>query len=183
MAEGEWTIRTARVEDAAELLSIYEYYVRNTVITFEYDVPGVEEFEGRIRTILKKYPYLVAESGGSVGGYAYASMFKARAAYDWAVETSIYVLRDLRGRGVGAALYRALEEALGRMHIINLNACIAYPNPESVGFHEKFGYKLVGHFTKCGYKFDRWHDMIWMEKFIGTHLIPPKPVVPFLMLP
>lgn len=183
MPEGEWTIRTAREEDAAELVAIYEYYVQNTVITFEYDVPSVAEFAGRIRTILQKYPYLVAESDGVIGGYAYASMFKARAAYDWAVETSIYIRQDLRGRGVGAALYRALEEALGRMHVINLNACIAYPNPESVGFHEKNGYKLIGHFTQCGYKFEKWHDMIWMEKFIGPHEVPPQAVVPFPMLP
>lgn len=183
MPDGEWTIRTAREEDAAELLAIYEYYVRNTVVTFEYDVPGAEEFAGRIRSVLRKYPYLVAESGGEIGGYAYASMFKARAAYDWAVETSIYVRADLRGRGVGRVLYRALEEALGRMHVINLNACIAYPNPESVGFHEKFGYSIVAHFTKCGYKFDQWHDMVWMEKFISPHDIPPKAVIPFPMLP
>ena len=183
MPDGEWTIRTASAEDAAKLVAIYEYYVRNTAITFEYDVPGAEEFAGRIANTLKKYPYLVAESGGEIGGYAYASTFKTRSAYDWAVETSIYIKKDLRGRGVGAVLYRALEEALGRMHIINLNACIAYPNPESVGFHEKFGYKAVGHFSKCGYKFDAWHDVVWMEKFIGPHDIPPKPIVSFLMLP
>lgn len=183
MPDGEWTIRTAREKDAEKLLMIYEYYVRNTVITFEYDVPSVEEFAGRIRSVLMKYPYLVAESGGEIGGYAYASMFKARQAYDWAVETSIYVRKDKRGRGVGRILYCALEEALGRMNVINLNACIAYPNPESVGFHEKFGYKTVGHFTQCGYKFGAWHDVVWMEKFIAPHDIPPRPVVPFPMLP
>ena len=182
MADGEWMIHTAREEDAAELLSIYEYYVRNTAITFECEVPSVEEFAGRIRTILKKYPYLVAESGGVIVGYAYANVFKARAAYDWAVETSIYIRKDHRGRGVGAALYRALEDVLGRMHIINLNAGVTYPNPESIGFHEKFGYKIVGHFTKCGYKFDEWRDVVWMEKFIGPHDIPPKAVIPFPML-
>ncbi len=183
MPEGEWTIRTAREEDAAELVAIYEHYVQNTVITFEYDVPSVEEFAGRIRTILPKYPYLVAESGGEIGGYAYANVFKARAAYDWAVETSIYVRKDIRGRGVGAALYCALEEMLGRMNVINLNAGVSYPNPESIGFHERFGYKIVGHFTKCGYKLGAWHDVVWMEKFIAPHDNPPKAVVPFPMLP
>ena len=182
MSDGEWTIRVAREEDAAQLLAIYEPYVRGTVITFEYDVPSVEEFAGRIRNTLRKYPYLVAESGGMIAGYAYASAFKSRAAYDWAVETSIYIRMDIRGRGVGGRLYRALEEELGRMNVLNLNACIAYPNPESVGFHEKFGYRLVGQFNQCGYKLDRWHDMVWMEKFLGAHDVPPKAVVPFSQL-
>ncbi len=183
MADGEWTIRAAREEDAAQLVSIYEPYVRDTVITFEYDVPSVEEFAGRIRNTLKKYPYLVAESDGQISGYAYASPFKSRAAYDWAVETSVYVRTDKRGQGIGARLYRALEDTLGSMHILNLNACITSPNPESIGFHEKFGYKTVGHFTQCGYKHGAWRDVVWMEKFLGPHDVPPRPVVPFPMLP
>ena len=182
MAAGELSIRTARESDAAALVSIYEPYVLRTVITFEYEVPSTEEFAGRIRSTLRKYPYLVAESGGEVVGYAYASPFKTRAAYDWAVETSIYVRMDLRGKGIGAGLYRALEEALGRMRILNLNACIGYPNPESVGFHERFGYRTVGHFSKCGYKMGAWHDVIWMEKFLGAHDAPPDPVVPYALL-
>lgn len=179
MADGELTIRTAREEDAAELLSIYAPYVRDTVITFELEAPSAEEFAGRIRNTLRKYPYLVAESGGVLLGYAYASPFKTRAAYDWAVETSVYVRTGLRGLGTGTALYGALEQALRSMNIQNLNACITWPNPESVGFHEKFGYKTVGRFTQCGFKSGAWRDVVWMEKHLGSHEAPPKPIIPF----
>jgi len=175
-------IRPAREEDAAALVSIYEPYVLNTAITFEYTVPSVEDFAGRIRATLKKYPYLVAELDGEAVGFAYASSFKARAAYDWAVETSIYLRMDMRGKVMGGKLYRALEDALMKMGILNLNACIGYPNPESVGFHERNGYKIVGHFSKCGYKLNAWHDVVWMEKFIGEHDVPPAGVTPFSML-
>jgi phosphinothricin acetyltransferase len=179
MPDGECLIRLAREEDAVELLSIYAPYVRDTVVTFEYDVPGAEDFAGRIRNTLRKYPYLVAESEGRILGYAYASPFKTRAAYDWAVETSIYIRRDARGRGTGGQLYRALEEALRRMNIQNLNACITTPNPESIGFHERFGYRTVGQFTQCGFKHGAWRDVVWMEKFLGDHAVPPKPFIPF----
>lgn len=181
--DGRLAIRTALESDAAEILAIYEPYVLNTVITFETEVPALTEFAGRISNTLRKYPYLVALEEGRIAGYAYASPFKSRAAYDWAVETSVYVRWGERGRGVGGALYRALEQALGRMNILNLNACIGYPNPESVGFHEKSGYRIVGHFTKCGFKHGAWHDVVWMEKFLGPHGVPPRPVVPFPELP
>ncbi len=182
VADNGLQIRSARESDAAALVSIYEPYVADTVITFEYTVPSVEEFAGRIRETLKKYPYLVAEVDGEAVGYAYASSFKARAAYDWAVETSIYIRMDMRGKGLGGRLYRALEDVLLKMGILNLNACIGYPNPESVGFHERHGYKTVGHFSKCGYKLNAWHDVVWMEKFLGEHDVPPAGVTPFPML-
>lgn len=174
----EIAIRMANESDAEEILAIYAPYVLHTAITFEYVVPTVEEFKERIKKILKKFPYLVAVKDGNILGYAYVSPFKERAAYDWAVETSIYIKEECREGGIGKKLYLALEEILKKQNIINLNACIAYPNPASIGFHEHFGYKTVGHFTKCGYKFDTWYDMIWMEKMIGEHTIPPKSVIP-----
>ncbi len=183
VANEELLIRLAREEDAPELLKIYDPYVRGTVITFEYSVPSVSEFAARIRHTLERFPYLVASLEGEIVGYAYASPFKSRAAYDWSVETSIYVKQGLRGRGVGTTLYRALEEELGRMHVLNLNACIAYPNPESVGFHEKFGYRMVGRFNMSGYKLGAWHDIVWMEKSIGPHDAPPESVIAYPLLP
>ena len=174
----ELTIRMANELDAEEILAIYAPYVTHTAITFEYVVPTVEEFKGRIHKTLKRFPYLVAVKDGCILGYAYVSPFKERAAYDWAVETSIYVKQECKGSGVGKKLYLALEEILKKQNIINLNACIAYPNPKSIGFHEHLGYKMIGHFTKCGYKFETWYDMIWMEKMIGEHTVPPKPVIP-----
>lgn len=172
-------IRIAASEDAAELADIYAPYVKNTPITFEYIVPSAEEFAERILHTLEKYPYLVAEENGKLLGYAYASSFKSRAAYDWSAETSIYVKNGLGRQGIGHMLYTALEEILSRQHICNLCACIAYPNPASIAFHEGFGYKTVAHFHASGFKQDGWHDMIWMEKELCPHQIPPQPFIPF----
>ena len=120
-------IRIATEDDAKELLAIYAPYVENTAITFEYTIPTLEEFTDRIRQILKKYPYLVAERNGEILGYAYASPFHQREAYGWSVETTVYVREDSKRLGIGKELYKALERALSMQNIINLNACIGYP--------------------------------------------------------
>ena len=179
-------IRTAQVGDAPQLLEIYRPYVENTAITFEYDVPTLEEFRGRVARTLEKYPYLAAERNGKVVGYAYAGPFVGRAAYDWSAEASIYVWQDARRQGIGSRLYFALEAALKAMGILNLNACIAYPEAadehldrNSVEFHRCLGYRWVGQFHSCGYKFGRWYDMVWMEKMLGLHSAVPEPVRPF----
>lgn len=172
-------IRTAVPSDARLLLDIYAPYVRHTAITFEYQVPSAEEFENRLLRTLEKYPYLTAQEGDRLLGYAYASAFKGRAAYDWSVETSIYVRQGCTGKGIGGALYGALEDLLRRQHICNLCACIAYPNPESIAFHEHFGYRTAAHFHASGFKQDKWYDMIWMEKELCPHTIPPLPFIPF----
>ena len=176
------TIRMANPADAQALLNIYAPYVINTAITFEYDVPSVEEFASHIAHTLEKYPYLIAEEGGNILGYAYASPFHDRPAYDWAVETSIYVDQNIKHRGIGRKLHDALESTLREQGILNMNACIAYPPEEdehldknSVEFHAHMGYRLVGEFYKCGYKFNRWYNMVWMEKLIGEHLSDQKP--------
>ena len=180
--QSDITIRIARESDKEELLAIYAPYVSETAITFEYTVPTIEEFRDRIRKTLAKYPYLVAVQDAEILGYAYASEFKNRAAYDWAVETTIYVKQDSRKSGVGKKLYQALEEVLKQQHICNLYACIAYPNPGSIGFHERLGYQTIGHFSKCGYKFETWYDMIWMEKMIAEHDLHPEPFKPITEL-
>lgn len=172
-------IRIAEVNDAEAILGIYAPYVTDTAITFEYEVPDLHEFTERIRHVLKRYPYLVAEKNDRIVGYAYASAFKGRAAYDWSVETSIYVDMCCRGHGVGIQLYDALEIILKKQNILNSYACIAYPNPESIHFHEKLGYRTIGHFQRCGYKLGTWYDMIWMEKMLGEHTAIPADVIPF----
>ena len=171
------TIRTAKPGDAKQILEIYRPYVRDTAVSFEYDIPTIEEFSTRIENTLKKYPYFAAEADGELVGYAYAGPFKAQAAYSRSVETSIYVKMDNRRGGIGAKLYEKLEEALKEQGILNLNACIAYTEDydehltnDSVFFHERLGYKMAAHFHKCGYKFHHWYDMVWMEKLIGEHL-------------
>lgn len=169
-------IRKVTVDDAKELLDIYAPYVEQTAITFEYDVPSVGEFVERIKKISSKYPYIAAVEDGKIVGYAYASAFKERAAYQWSVETSIYVDMLKRQNGVGRLLYEALEQRLREQGILNSNACISYAEVEddhltndSVHFHEKLGYELVAHFHKCGKKFGKWYDMVWMEKMLGEH--------------
>jgi phosphinothricin acetyltransferase len=133
---------------------------------------------------MAKYPYLVAVENGRILGYTYASVFKTRPAYDWASRQRFTWIGFARP-GPGKRLYSALEEVLKRQHIQNLNACIACTDvPDarldntSSHFHEHMGYRPVGRFTKCGYKFGTWYDMIWMEKLIGGHPAVPPPVIP-----
>lgn len=177
MNTSDITIRIASPSDAPELLAIYAPYITKTAISFEYDVPSVEEFADRIRTTLEKYPYLAAESDGHIVGYCYVSILHGRQAYDWSVETSIYVDQNCKRMGIGKKLHDALEQALSAMGILNLYACIAFPigedpylTEDSVHFHEHLGYTHTAHFHKCGYKFNRWYDIVWMEKTIGKHL-------------
>ena len=180
-------IRVAAPEDAAQLLAIYTPYVERTAITFEYDVPTLEEFRGRIARTLQKYPYLTAERGGELLGYAYLSPFVGRAAYQWAAETSIYLRMDSRGLGLGRALYEAMERVALAQNLTNLEACIGRPAGEgdeyltdhSVAFHTHMGYRMVGQFDRCGCKFGRWYHMAWMEKVIAPHVPDPAPFRPF----
>lgn len=180
-------LRRAVPEDAPRLVEIYGYYVEKTAISFEYTVPSPEEFRGRMERIMRRYPYLVAEVDGRVAGYAYAGAFVGRAAYDWACELTIYLDHDARKHGMGRALYEALADRLQAMGILNLYACIGYPQAEdeyltrnSARFHEHLGFALVGTFHNCGYKFGRWYNMVWMEKIIGEHRPDQPPVQPYI---
>ena len=183
-------IRLATPKDAAEMLKIYAHYVVNTAISFEYEVPSEEEFRERIESTLKRYPYIVAEQEGHIIGYAYVSIFHERKAYDWAVETSIYVDERNIHKGVGGKLHDALEQVLKIQGILNMNACIAWPDGEedetltknSGEFHAHLGYRMVGEFQKCGYKFHRWYNMVWMEKIIGEHTDEQPSPIPFSQL-
>lgn len=185
----EITLRAAVPGDAEALLSIYAPYVTDTAVSFEYDVPSVDEFRARIKGISAKYPYIVAERDGRTVGYAYAGAFKARPAYNWDVETTIYIDRSERRSGIGRILLLKLEEILAAMNITNANACITstekedeYLTHDSILFHTRMGYSMVGCFHKCGYKFNRWYDMVWMEKHIGEHREKQSEVIPFPMV-
>ena len=179
-------IRDARPADAGELLDIYAWYVRQTAVSFEYEAPTLDQFRRRMAAVTARYPWLVAEEDGRLLGYACAGTFKSRAAYDWSCETTIYIDKNARGRGVGRALYEALEAALGSMGVRNLYACVALADPEdeyltldSPRFHAHMGYATVGCFHRCASKFGRWYDMVWMEKAIGEHEERPGMVVPY----
>ena len=180
------TVRNASLADAPRILEIYAYYVEHTVITFEYTVPALEEFQARMRRTMQKYPYLVIEQDGRIEGYAYAGAFVGRAAYDWACELTIYLDHNARKCGLGRRLYEELAQRLKAMGILNLYACIGYPQQEdeyltrnSAEFHKHLGFTLAGTFRNCGYKFNRWYDMIWMEKIIGEHQEHQPPVTPY----
>ncbi len=169
-------LRFVNLEDAKRLVEIYSYYVEETNITFEYTVPTVEDFENRISEISSKYPYIVAEQNGKIIGYAYANTFKGRAAYDWTVESSIYLDTNVRGLGLGEILHDKLVEILRQQGILTIEACITYPNERSEAFHIKKGYEKVAHFHKVGYKFELWHDVVWYEKVISEHNTIQQPI-------
>ena len=170
----EWNIREAREEDAAELVRIYGYYVLNTAVSFEYEVPSVEEFRKRIAKTIAKYPYLVCEKDGVIAGYAYAGEYSSREAYAWTVTVSVYVDRDCRRQGIGSRLYAELESRLKEMGIVNILAGAAYCEDEdeylthdSFLYHSRMGYTQVARLKGIGKKFGRWYDLLWMQKTIG----------------
>ena len=183
MAADGIIVRPAELADAEELIRIYDYYVKNTAISFEVTTPTVEEFSARMRDISRRYPYLVILRDGVIEGYAYAHAFIAREAYDRCCEMTIYLRDTARGSGLGRKLYEALENELKAMGIINLYACIGVPDEDdeylttnSRDFHEHLGYKTVGMFRNSGRKFGRWYSMIWMEKLIEAHTDGPSEV-------
>ena len=169
---GKIKVRTATSGDAQALLDIYAYYVEHTTLTFEYEVPSLEEFQSRITHILKHYPYLVAELDNEIIGYAYAGRFQLRAAYAWNAEMTIYLKQNMRRRGVGRKLYSLLEEILKAQGVVKTIAVITLPidgysDFNSMQFHERMGYHLAGRMDYCGYKFGNWYTTICMDKMIG----------------
>ncbi|USS91917.1 GNAT family N-acetyltransferase [Fructobacillus americanaquae] len=186
MATDQIIFRPATAADAAELLAIYSPYIRETAITFEYEVPTVAEFQARIEKTLKTHPYIVAVLDDVILGYAYTSPMGSRQAYAWSVETSIYIRQDERHHGLGKRLYKMIEQISRDQNIINVNACIAVPKIDdehlttnSRDFHEHLGYRYVGAFDRIGYKFDTWYDLVWMQKAVVDYPAEPKPVVSF----
>ena len=184
------SLRIARPEDAAEILAIYRPYIENTAITFDTDVPSVSEYSEHISHILENYPFIVAEENGKIIGYAYASTFRARKAYIYTAETSIYVKDGCHRNGVGLALYDELEKWLTKQNVIILYACITHtsysddPNlPEgSIAFHTSAGYKHIGQMENCGYKFGKWYDIVWMEKRLNNANENPNDFISFSKL-
>lgn len=170
------SIRFAKSEDSKELLKIYAYYVTDTAISFETEVPSEEEFKLRIEEVLKSYPFIVACKDDEILGYAYLHSFVGRKAYELSAETTIYLNPDKKKMGIGKKLYSVLEDIAKAQNITNLYSCIGYVDKEdeylnnnSVQFHEHIGFRIVGKFENCGHKFGRWYHMVWMEKIIGEH--------------
>ncbi|HIX90261.1 MAG TPA: GNAT family N-acetyltransferase [Candidatus Agathobaculum pullicola] len=176
--EQQFVIRRAAAGDAAALLEIYQPYITDTVITFEYEVPATEEFAARITDTLARFPYLVCQRDGKPAGYAYAHPIRERAAYDWAVELSIYLAPAAQGYGVGTVMYRCLIDLLEMQNVRILYGCVTLPNEKSRRLHEKLGFALTGVWHGSGWKFGRWHDVGWFEKRMGGDG-PAQPIVPF----
>lgn len=173
-AEKDVRVRFADTEDAAELLNIYTPYITDTAITFEYVIPPVEDFAGRIESVMQSFPWLVCEVDGKPAGYAYASRFRPRAAFQWDAEVSVYLSAEFHRSGIGSALYDCLEAILKEQGYLNLYALITHPHPASEGFHAGRGYRPLGIYHGTGYKFGKWHDLIVMEKQLA-----PLPENPF----
>ena len=170
-------IRLATEDDAPSILEIYAPIVRETPISFEYDVPTEAEMRGRIRSKLEHYPWLVMENEGELMGYAYAGRWRDRAAYDWSVETTVYVSAKARRGGVGRTLYNALFEALREQGFVLAVAGITLPNAGSVGLHEAVGFMAMGVARNAGYKFGRWHDIGFWQLQLQDPPDDPKPIM------
>ena len=173
----DMTLRLAEPADAAGILAIYEPVVRETAISFELEPPDEEEMRRRIASTLERRPWLVCTADGAVAGYAYAAAHRERPAYQWSVETSVYVHPDHRRRGVAHGLYTALLSALRVQGFYTALAGIALPNPASVGFHEACGFQWVGVYRAVGHKLGAWHDVAWLQLVLredrGEPVDPP----------
>ena len=160
---GTGMVRMATVADAPAICAIYNRYVTDTVVTFEERPVDTSEMQSRMRAVLEKLPWLVLELDGEVAGYAYASPWKTRIGYRFAVESSIYLAPAHTGRGFGTALYRSLLDALRARHIHCVIGGAALPNPASVALHEKLGFTKVAHFRENGFKFGGWIDVAYWQ--------------------
>lgn len=152
-------IRLAVEDDCSSILNIYAPFISDTAITFEYKIPSLKEFGARMAKIQKTYPWLVCEIGGEIAGYAYASRYGEREAFDWSVELSIYISPDFQRKSIGKALYCALLDILKLQGFYNAYALVSVPNAKSEKLHESFGFETVGQFRNVGYKLKSWRNI------------------------
>lgn len=167
-------IRRARLSDAAAIADIYRHYVENTRISFEIDPPTEEEIGARIARLQGRYPWLVAtDAQDALIGYAYASQFRERPAYRFAVETSIYLAPDAMGRGVGLALYTLLTEILTAQGFIHAIGALTLPNAASVALHLRSGFVETGVYRDVGYKLGEWSSVVLYQKSLNPLTAAP----------
>ncbi len=153
--------RLARPDDVAAIQAIYAPIVRDSAISFEYDPPDTAEIARRLQNVQASRPWLVYRAPEGILGYAYASTFRERRAYDWCVEVSVYVHGDARGQGIGKELYATLFRVLRALNYCQVIAGATLPNQPSERLHEAFGFTRAGIFPSVGYKFGKWHDVIF----------------------
>lgn len=159
-------VRPATLGDAESIVNIYNYYVKNTTVTFEEEAVGVSEMRERMREAFEKYAWLVYETEGKVVGYAYSSAWRSRPAYRYSVEVSVYLENGLSGKGIGSALYRELLDRLIRLDLHSVIGGMALPNDACIALHNKYGFGKVAHFKEVGYKFGKWIDVVYYEKIL-----------------
>jgi L-amino acid N-acyltransferase YncA len=170
-------IRLAKLSDASPVASIYRPAVTDSAISFEAEPPDATAMGERMRSTLDRFPWLVCEAG-AVRGYAYASRYRERAAYQWSAEVSAYVAADARGAGVGRALYTSLFAILVLQGYRNAYAGITLPNETSVALHEAVGFTPIGVYRSVGYKFGAWRDVGWYERQLAPRESEPAPPIP-----
>lgn len=168
-------IRLATPADVPQLLEIYRPYVETTTITFEYEVPTLEEFAARFHGVTARFPWYVAEENGCILGYAYADKAFVRAAYQWDADLSVYLRMDERGRGLGKLLYRQLEQDLTAQGYCTVYALVTGENEASVRFHEAQNYRRVATLPATGFKMGRWLDLYWYQKDLMEKPAQPQP--------
>jgi L-amino acid N-acyltransferase YncA len=168
-------VRVATAADAPAVAELYRPIVAETAISFETEPPDADEMRRRILDTLPVYPWLVCELGGRVAGYAYATRHRTRAAYQWSVDTSVYVAAGDRRAGVGRALYTSLFAILSAQGYFNVFAGIALPNPASVALHEAMGFQPIGVYLNVGYKLGAWRDVGWWQLALRDAEAPPQP--------
>ena len=167
-------LRAATEGDAAAISEIYAPYVTASVVSFETDAPDAATVRDRIAQCADLYPWIVAEDeGGKIGGYAYATAFRPRPAYRYAVESSVYLAPDAQGRGIGARLYRSLLATLEAQGFVQAIAAITLPNPASVRLHEALGFTAAGVYRQVGYKLGGWHDVGLWQRALAAPANPP----------
>ena len=168
-------IRAATVQDVPAILEIYGPYILETAYTFEYEVPSLAAFRQRFLAVTERHPWLVWEENGEILGYAYGERAFERAAFGWVADLAIYLKPECKGRGIGKALYSAVEKILRQQGYFAAYGVVTSSNEESCAFHRAMGYRQMAEFPACGWKFDRWHGVIWFEKRLqeGEPVSPP----------
>ncbi|HKI43899.1 MAG TPA: arsinothricin resistance N-acetyltransferase ArsN1 family B [Balneolales bacterium] len=174
----EKLIRLAKPGDAGDIAAIYAPFVRNTATSFELEPPDEEEFRKRLFNTLTKWPWLVCEIDGRIAGYAYAGIYRSRAAYQWAVEVSVYINPEFHRRGVGKALYTSLFAMLARQGFYTAFAGVTQPNEASTHFHRSMGFEYIGVFRLAGFKHGRWRNVSWWSRTLRDDFgDDPKPTL------
>lgn len=171
-------LRLARPQDADGILAIYSPIVRDTAISFEGEPPTRQQMAQRIASTIERLPWLVYERQGEILGYVYASQHRARLAYQWSVDVSVYIQAQAHRTGLARTLYTSLFKLLTLQGFYNCYAGITLPNAASVGLHEALGFQTIGVYRNVGYKLGAWHDVGWWSMALRPTTGLPEPPIP-----